>query len=231
MIKVRGIDFRTVELRDIADRVYYGQEKIFSDNQYNSSPELKKAIEAGKLFVMDHKVESYPGFKAPVQNPEVVQPAVPVDDGKMDAILGVIRELSDKVAVIQQKSGQEVMPPAATPATGTGVETALQSLAVQVAGIQEALKNKNDISSSVVEQLDRVEESVRGITVSGAGVRSVETKSSRSTVGEEVYVPSSFQVDDMTNRVKLETKSLGQGGTVNSSLAKLRELNKNNNQK
>lgn len=221
-----------MELKDIADRVYYGQEKIFSDNQYASSPDLKKAIESGKLVVVEHKLESYPSFKAPSQTiMEAPEQVAPTPDPRMDTVLEVIKDLNEKITQIQKSSGQEVHAPRVDMGNApSSVESAIQSLAIQVAGVQDYLKNRNDISSAVAEQLSRVEESVRGITVSGQGVKTVSTPGTqKSDYTEEVYVPSSFRVDDMANNIKLETKNIGLGGAVNSSLSKLRELKKVSN--
>ena len=104
MIKVKGIDFKTVVLSDLNDRVYYGQERIYSDAQYALSKDLKKYIESGKLFVLENKPENSPNFVAPPQ-PAVQAPS----DDRLAVVLDLVNTLKDKMDNLETKDERRLI--------------------------------------------------------------------------------------------------------------------------
>lgn len=218
MIKVKGTDFRTVDLKDIRDRVYFGQEKVFSQSQLDTSKDLQRAIKDGKVQVLSQESQVSPNFSIPESRPEpvvvekIVEAPAPPPNQKLEDLMGMVADLAKQV---DKLTGEKSKPPVPS----LGVEAAIAGLAKQIAEIKESVNKSGNIS----QKLERVEKSISKLTVSGPGVRLMPPSGSSQTE-EEVFVPSSFQVTDMSNNVRLESKNLGQGGTVNEALAKLKAL-------
>lgn len=229
MIKVKGADFKTVLLTDIGDRVYYGQEKIFSDAQYTASKELKKSIESGKIIVLDNSPEINAGFIAPSQSTQLPTKEIRQDpDPALALVLEMVNTLTNKIGLIESKvANTTVSTPAVITDTNTDVVLgAVAQLQKKMEQMEESLSRTPSISSSIQESMNEVVTQVKGLIASGPGVTSQKSLGN-STIVEEVFIPSSkIVVEDMTNHVKLETKSLGQGNSMTNALTKLSKLNK-----
>lgn len=224
MIKVKGASYRTVILEDIQDRVYFGQEKVFSDHQYSSSPLLKRSIEKGDLILLENKPDYDPHYKAP----PITTPAKEEKNEEMGELVSSVMKLSDEVASIKSKIGGNSEPtPQVEDETQKGIYKFMEQMAIQIAGLQDKMDDR--VNSEVRDQLNRVEEVVSKIRIDGPGIRYSEPKVIGSDSDEEPFIPSSgFKVDDMANNISLETKSIGQGSSINNSLAKLKALKQNN---
>ena len=215
-IKIKGMAFRPVQLPELRDAVFFGQTKVYDDVQRSTCPSLQSAIKAGLLAVLEEtplvipmvSPSAFPApqplYKAP---PPVVlpqtfpapQPAPTAMD--MDAMAARVVEAvtANVVAAMAAQQNHSVAPPPAPADNGTA-----QAIT--------ALSRKID-----------------GLSVSGVGVtRQTTMTSSDVSPTDEVYIPT-INVDDMHNNIKLESRSLGQGGQVNSALAALRNLKNKQN--
>lgn len=227
MIKVKGADFKTVPLPDIGDRVYFGQEKVFSDAQYAASKDLKKSIESGKLLVLENSPESNAGFVAPVQ---VSQPSssTPIPDPALALVVEMVNTLTQKISSIESKvtNVPAVSTPAVTDVNTDAVLGAVAQLQQKMEQVEASINNSPSISASIQDSMKEVVSQVRGLVASGPGVTSQRVISGPSFV-EEVFIPSSkIVVEDMANHVNLEARSLGQGNSMTNALSKLSQLNK-----
>lgn len=55
MVRVLGSSFERVPLPDLKDVVYYRQNKEYTDHEYETSKDLRKAIEKGKLTLLSRE--------------------------------------------------------------------------------------------------------------------------------------------------------------------------------
>jgi hypothetical protein len=225
MIKVKGTSYRTIDIPELGDRVYFGQEKIFSDAQYASAPSLKKSIETGNLFLIEHSPEVSSGFIAPVMQVVPVTTPVPaiviVDppkDQSFDAIIQVVSDLKDHIVSLTDKVNT------AEASKSTTSDQVLQDLTAKMASIEDKLTSSPDLSKTIKDSFSTLQKQVNGLVASGPNL--TQRILDNSPQGE-IYVPSSIKVDDMANNVKLETKNLGQGNAMNQALANLKALNAN----
>lgn len=229
MIKVKGADFKTVLLTDIGDRVYFGQEKVFSDAQYAASKELKKSIESGKLLVLENSPEVNAGFIAPAQvAPTVITAPPPTPDPALALVVEMVNTLTQKISSIESMvtNAPPIATPAVTDANTDVVLGAVAQLQRKMEQVEASINNSPSISASIQDSMKEVVSQVRGLVASGPGVVSQKVVSGPAYV-EEVFIPSSkIVVEDMSNHVNLEAKSLGQGNAMTNALSKLSQLNK-----
>lgn len=226
MVKIKGTDFKTVELPDLKDRVYFGQEKVFSGKQYAMSNDLSDAIKSGKLLVLEHIEEGDPHFIAPPKSiiKEIVaEPAKEVTpDPGLASVMESIKILNEQIAGISKKLNSKSTPTEMASSQESELRGAVKGLFNKMEDIQKSLDNKETLD--VAAQLSRVEDAVKGLKVTGNNIRSVEP----NIIDEgEAYVPSSFNVSDMANNLSLKTKKLSGGGSMNDALNKLKNLKKN----
>lgn len=213
MIHVKGADYKTVELSDIQDKIYYGQEKIFSEAQYNSSDQLQRAIRQGKVIVVSRKREEHINHEVPTLYEEVKLPAVEVP--KNEATEPPVEELKNAVKVLTEelKSLKESKPTD----TNLDITKTLQVLVSKIDSMQQLTPPEE-----TRKMLESIQNTVRGLSVSGPGVKAELISSVKND--QEVFIPSTLRVEDMTNNITLEQKNLGQGNDVNASLQKLKQI-------
>lgn len=218
-IKVRGMTYKPVLLEDLKDAVYFGQVRVYSDEQHSSSAALRAALTNGSLTLVDcnsssrefrplsvpnltpppHAVPAAPPPPPPPPPaPTMVSPAAPQGESLRDLVKVVAAEVLDRSRE-SDPSDSTVKPD-------------------QLAAMTRA-----------VEDIGRKLES---LAVSGPGVFAQATLPAGSQLSsygraEEVYIPD-IRVDDMSNHISLEARSLGQGGKVNSAIAALKGLQKKN---
>lgn len=228
MIKVKGTDFKTVIVPDLHDRVYFGQERIYSDHQYASSKDLKKYIELGKLFVLEHVPENSPSFVAPPQ--ATVLPA-PAADDRLAIVLDLVNTLKDKMEGLETRASiveqQPVSIPEVTGILSTdNVLAAVNALQQKMESIEKGMQTAPNMTQVIQDSFKEIATQVKGLVASGPGVTSQRSVSGSSST-LEVFIPSSkIVVEDMASHVNLETKSLGQGNAMTQALSKLSQLNK-----
>jgi hypothetical protein len=200
MIRVKGTDFKTVELPDLGDRIFFGQTKSYSENAFSSSRDLAEAIKNNRVAVVSG-TEPPPSLYLSKKK-EVTEISIPVEPSKV--------EEPPKVEVV--------------PVPAPEVSSAVLDKITDVLGeIQNTLKTqREDTTKAIQENTTRVEKAMAGLTISGVNVSS-PVRSTHTRV-EEVFVPSTLTVTDMTNHVNLKTQEIGQGDSVRNSLNKLKKL-------
>jgi hypothetical protein len=217
MIKVIGIDYRTVALPDLSDRVYYGQFKTFTKNQVISSDSLKIAISQKRLSIEESSEEILQILKQPIAKP-YKEPIVVSEKPKETEVVSTEKSIPVK----EETTPVEIV----LPSKDQGTINLLNELVTKVTNLEASVSNQGTKTvNAVQESISRVEKTVSGLSISGQGVTPVNA-SSHPPKGykEEVFVPSSINVTDVTNNLRLETKQIGQGDSVRNSLSKLRAL-------
>jgi hypothetical protein len=84
-----------VKIADIGDVIYYRQVKDYTDQTYDTSKDLQKAIQRGALTVIE-RTSTKTSIDTGHSNATVVQTAAPVID--MEAIKQAVREAMPKVS-------------------------------------------------------------------------------------------------------------------------------------
>lgn len=199
MIRVKGIDFKTVELPDLGDRIFFGQTKSYSENAFSSSRDLAEAIQNNRVAVVS-------GVEPP--------PSLYLSKKKEAT------EVTTSVLEIPKVEESPVRQVEPAPEISSA---ALDKISDVLGEIQNTLKTQKEETAKVIqENTTRVEKAMAGLTVSGVNV-STPVQPAHTRV-EEVFVPSTLTVTDMTNHVNLKTQEIGQGDSVRNSLNKLKSL-------
>jgi hypothetical protein len=221
MIKIKSLDFRTIEIPDLGDRIFFGQTKLFTEQQVASSKDLKAAVDKGRVSILSD-LDGYPTYKEP---PAPIVPPIPVKvveqqppPPQVDLELSQLR---DKLSEVTEKLERATTTPEPPPQNDV-----LERLVTTVGDMQKALAAQStDTVKAVQESTTRLEKSLSGISASGPGVSRVITHTDRGPK-EEVFIPSLLSVTDMTNNIQLQTKVVGQGDAVRNSVNKLKDLKK-----
>jgi hypothetical protein len=223
MYFVIGNSPKRVELKDLNDCVYYKQQKVFSDSQYQSSVDLKRAIERKSLIVLKKSEDSTGSFDADtvIVSSDIKSPE-PESSPQVDLLLNKIRDLekrlenqppstpashnNDALAIILDRLERLEKSPAA-------IDTSAMT------SIQEALKGietkmQDNKSDGLLEKLEGI------ISRSGGSSTPVQEENRRV---EDIYVPN-IRVEDANSHIKLEVRTIDTGDSVSDSLKKLKEL-------
>jgi hypothetical protein len=134
MIRVLGNSSERVPIKDLNDCIYYKQQKEYSDTEYASSKDLKKALETGRIV----KLEQVPSPRASVDGQgqgnngsnssisisdirAVLREIVPQEGMSEDKIRNAMMEFAPLIVsmVRQEFSKISVQGPGATPVQRT----------------------------------------------------------------------------------------------------------------
>lgn len=221
MYHVIGNSPKKVELKDLNDCVYYKQQKIFSDSQYHSSVDLKRAIERKTLIVLKKSEDSTGSFdvNTAIISSDIKTPE-PTPNLKIDLLLEKINDLENKIK--NQPS------PTSSNQNQDALSAILERLerleknpsSVDLSSIQEALKNiesrmQDNKSDGLLEKLETI------INRSGSSAAPVQEEEDRRV--EDIYVPN-IVVEDAKSHINLEVRTINGGDSVSDSLRKLKEL-------
>lgn len=223
MYFVIGNSPKKVELKDLNDCVYYKQQKVFSESQYQSSVDLKRAIERKSLIVLKKSEDSTGSFDADtvIVSSDIKSPKSE-SSPQIDLLLNKIRDLekrlesqppsspsshnNDALAIILDRLERLEKSPAAVDVSAmTSIQEALKGIETKM---QE---NKSD---GLLEKLEGI------INRSGGSSTPVEEEDRRV---EDIYVPN-IRVEDANSHIKLEVRTIDTGDSVADSLKKLKEL-------
>jgi hypothetical protein len=251
MVKVQGSSYRKVDLPELDDCVRYGQIKIFSDSDYESSPSLKKALDNGRLTLLENREGSSVSSKKPtslnieVKKPVAVVAPPPEEEVKVSEEKvqppeesSEYKDLLKKIEYLQNQLNTKK-----EEKTSDTIDLE-KTMAVAMEKVVEKMQQNNTTApsfsgqmgpegSAVVSAIEKLSEKIEGLSASGPGVVSVAplgSKVQRPTntgTKEEIYIPD-IVVKDVTNNVTLDSKNIGQGGGVNEALNALRKLKDQN---
>lgn len=212
---VYGNSTKRVEIKDLDDCVYYKQQKVFTDAQYERSGDLQREIKSGRLVKLEHRNEgtgSYDpssSFSLPQTQVSVPQPQVSASsEKKIDQLMERIDRLEESV-----RANPEV------PAENRSIDV----LSEKIERLERALSSKENTDmkglDDIINRLERI--------VSGGGSMSaqeaVSSKGPDIPQEEPVYVPN-LSIEDGNSNIKLDVRQIDRGDSLSDSLKKLKEL-------
>lgn len=220
MYIVIGNNPKKVELKDLNDCVYYKQQKVYTDAQYEGSVDLQRAIERKSLVVLKKSEDKLGSFDADVAIiPHEVKAPVSDSTLQINALLDRIQSLEQSIKNPETPQSYDLL---------NAVLERLERLeknpaTLDLSSIQDALKSienrMQDTRSDAI--LDKIE-SILNRSGSGSVVTSKKEEATSQRV-EEVYIPN-VTVSDAKSNIKLEVRTIDTGDSVTDSLKKLKEL-------
>jgi hypothetical protein len=258
MIKVLGSSPEKIDLPELNDRIYYKQEKIFSDLDYKKSHTLRHAIDLGKIIVLErtaeNKVYSQPAAVEPVDIPvalptkiEYLPPTLgkkkdteSIDNSKLKALIDKISSLEAKFDTKEQKL---VVDSIVDPSPLTIILDRLKSLEEKVSGTSPATQDNDQVLQALKSLEDKIskgqgigigtEDLLKRIeeSVKKVGSSNIAANSgskSNLSADMETYVPN-VTVEDANSHINLKVRTIESSSSLNSSLEALKRL-KNNQQ-
>jgi hypothetical protein len=228
MVLVIGNTPKRVELTDLNDCVYYKQQKVFTEAQYEKSLDLRRAIEKGSLSVLkriEEKTGSFDGSSIAISPVTVSQQPV-ADTSKIDALLERINSLEKVLAAAKTPTEKqdnqstlnvllERIDRLERETSGTGNEQVLTSLFNAVRSLEERI-GQNNSNDAILSKLEEI--------ISRAPKAALEpVERAPDLRPEEVYVPN-ITVEDANTHIKLNVRTIESGDSVSDSLKKLKEL-------
>jgi hypothetical protein len=221
MFYIIGNSPKKVELKDLNDCVYYKQQKVYTDAQYESSVDLKRAIERKILIVLKKSEDTTGSFdiQTPIISSEIKSPES-VSSPEIEVLLGKIRDLE---AIVKNQSNISL------PSTQNN-----DALAIILDRLEKLEKNPTSIDLSIIQDAlksievrmqnnkgDGILEKLEGI-INRSGVKAAPIQEDTRRV-EDVYIPN-IRVEDANSHIKLEVRTIDSGDSVSDSLKKLKEL-------
>jgi hypothetical protein len=221
MFYIIGNSPKKVELKDLNDCVYYKQQKVYTDTQYEHSVDLKRAIERKILIVLKKSEDPTGSFdiNTTIVSSETKIPE-PASSPETEVLLEKIRDLEN---IIKNQSSSSL------PSTQNNDALALilnrlerlerNPTSVDLSTVQDALKSietrmQNDKNDGILEKLESL--------ISRSGVKTASIQEVNRRV-EDVYIPN-IRVEDANSHIKLEVRTIDSGDSVTDSLKKLREM-------
>ena len=227
MYLVIGNTPRRVELKDLGDTVYYKQQKIFTDAEYDRSSDLQREIQKGSLTILRQTKDKNSSFEVPVVAFADADSKVETgtDSSKLNALLERINALEDSIK--ERNSAPQDM------------RSDLLSVIVEkIERLEKGVQGVSNEESLTVlyNAIKKLEQRLDGGANNDALLSKVEDLLSRApaargsvhdetiaTRPEDVYVPT-VTVEDANTHIKLNVRSVESGNDVVDSLKKLKEL-------
>jgi hypothetical protein len=241
MIKVLGSSPEKIELPELNDRIYYKQEKTFSEIDYKRSQSLRNAINLGKVIVLERTQVSKEYASSPVQEEvdiPVVDPVklepVPPSAGSGSLDRSIVDLLLDKLTSLESKLDNETSKIVVDSTPLDIILERLKILEAKVSGTSspsdgdkqlfkmlESLEEKISQGRGGVSEdfLQRIENSIKNSGSEGSSLV-VEVDPS---VGMERYVPN-VTIEDANSHINLKVRTVEQSDSLNSSIEALRRL-------
>ena len=224
MILVLGNDPHKVDLPDLGDVVYFKQQKFFSDTQHANSRDLVRAINSGKLVVLQGGGTSI--STVPVNLPVAVPKVDIKPDSRFDLLLDKLESLEKSVSEPRQSAQTDSSVVEILLGRIAKLEERIEELSKQggsdpvLVDAVRKLADRVDSSSKDTAILDRLESILA--QSGGAGI-SKEPVDAYVSV-DEVYVPT-ITVEDANSHIKLDVRAVGApSGDLDASLAALKRL-------
>ena len=221
MFYVIGNSPKKVELKDLNDCVYYKQQKVYTDSQYESSVDLKRAIERKILIVLKKSEDTTGSFDINTSIiPSETKTPEPGSSPEVKVLLEKIRDLESVI-----KSQSNLSSPSSQNNDALAVildrleKLEKNPASIDLSVIQEALKNIESRMQS--NKSDGLLEKLEGI-INRSGGKSASIQEDNRRV-EDVYIPN-IRVEDANSHIKLEVRTIDSGDSVSDSLRKLKEL-------
>lgn len=218
MYIVIGNNPKKVELKDLNDCVYYKQQKVYTDAQYEGSVDLQRAIERKSLVVLKKSEDKLGSFDADVAIiPHEVKAPVSDSTLQINALLDRIQSLEQSIKNPEAPQSYDLL---------NAVLERLERLeknpaTLDLSSIQDALKSIENRMQDT--RSDAILDKIEGILNRSGSVVTPKKEEATSQRVEEVYIPN-VTVSDAKSNIKLEVRTIDTGDSVTDSLKKLKEL-------
>jgi len=247
MLKVLGASPEKIELPELGDRIYYKQEKTFSELEYKKSHTLRHAIDVGSVIVLERVCENkeygippVSEINIPVAIPDSAYPPPTLGGGKntsavksLDSSISenkldlLLKKISDLEGRIDNDSGKIIVD--STPLNiildrlkelekKISTGTASTSDEDHIIKTLKSLEDKINKGSVNDDLVKRLEE-----TISRAGTVNSKSGEIESGPSMEMYVPN-VTVEDANSHINLKVRTIEKSDDLNSSLDALRKL-------
>lgn len=218
MIKVLGNDTERVKLTDLNDVVYYKQEKIYSDDDYNRSRDLKRNIENGRLTKLSDIKKENTSSDMPIS----VDPAPIENSSKIDNLLEYVKRLENKLNNIS------------TPPVDN---ENLNVLIDRIKQLEEKIESSKGLSSidpetlSIIKglgekigsnsQLSTITSKIEELLSRAPGT--IKEEDYTPTRPEDIYVPN-ITVEDTNAHINLKVRTIEKSDSVNDAAQALKNM-------
>jgi len=251
MVKVMGASADRVSLKDLSEYIYYRQKRIFSDEDFKKSADLRRAIKNGKVIVLDEKkdiqVRTQSSSEIIPQKITILKEMNVSDKKENKAIESSIPpqqhttiiqapqsyDSSDKLDLLlskieNQESKIKVKESPELPQSVLDVILGkIQELEKKISGAQIGTSDQE-----VLQSLKNLEKKISNNTIDESIVNKLQAIVSSSgevrtkdlaEIQMETYVPN-IQVEDANSHINLNVRTVEKTDDVNSALAALKRL-------
>ncbi len=230
MYRVRSEFPDRIPLSELSDCIYYRQEKVFSDAEYDKCQSLQRAIAKGQILVLDRKPEKDSQFNihtsnsVPVNQPIAPDPqAPPVDMTAYNAhLFEYLKSLESKIDKMKSS-------PSDSEKSSSNDSNLVNLLTQKIEALEKKLEDKPTSipkdTSDTLQKLDELLTKFSSGTVSVPNPVKEDKKEEdpQDTIQQEIYVPS-VRVEDGNSHINLKIRTVESGDSVSSASAALKRL-------
>lgn len=243
MVRILGNSPERVKILDLNDVIYYRQQKEYTDQEYESSRDLKKEIEKGRLSLLEQNEVRKNQIPVTVSEPvlikQVMSPAINQEDIRK-IILDVMEDykknnkINPQQGLLPTQWGlKEEVRSAVSEALGNMPATAevksidpqeIKRVMAEVLS-EHQMGTNPDLSSILLSMIPLIADAVRQevMRIQIVASQGIPQRVSPAFVGAE-FIPT-INIDDMKSNVKGEER-IASGGDVLGSLDALKRLKK-----
>lgn len=240
MIKVVSASPEVINLPELNDRIYYKQEKTFTEIDYKRSHTLRNAIDQGNILILERALKNNKEYGAPPVSEVDIAVATPEkvtvytaeeqagkkphasDDSKIDLLLNKIASLESKLEKKDEKTSVD------SSALDIILDR-LKNLETRVSGGGSSEKDNEQLMETLKNLESKI---VQGSNTDGlvSKLESVLKRAGKTgeeapSIDLETYVPK-VTVEDANSHINLKVRTIEKSDDVNSSLAALKKLKK-----
>jgi phage shock protein A len=212
MYRVRSESPDRILLIELQDSIYYRQEKVFSDAEYDKCISLQRAIVKGQVLILDRKPEKDAGYVIPVVSVQSGPAISPIITSDNTSLFDYLKSLEDKI--------DQIKAPSDSSASSGLVELLTQKI--------EALEKKIQINSTpastenIFKKLEEISAKFSNGIPTGAAAEKVKEEL-EEIVPQEIYVPN-VRVEDGNSHINLKIRTIEKSSSVDSASEALRKL-------
>jgi len=232
MYLVIGNTPKRVELKDLSDFVYYKQQKLFTDAQYNSSMDLQREIQKGSLTILKKTEEKSGSFEIPsvAITGDAINRPTPEESPKFDVLLDRIKTLESSLGA------KNSAPPDEQYAFLTTLTNKVQRLEKELSGVSN--EKTLTVLFNAIKQLeekisqgsnDLLVQKIADLVSRAPVVVNDNRRVTQNDVAkeefkpDEIYVPN-ISIEDANTHIKLQVRTIESGDNMSDSLRRLKEL-------
>jgi hypothetical protein len=232
MIKVAGAVAEIVPLPDLNDRVFYKQEKTFSEAQYHKSFDLQREIQRGRLRVLARTSEKFSEYKTP---DSVDIPEAPGATGTHPSV--DVHALITHIQNLEMKISEQQAQPGPTPAEATESPLILKLLE-KIEALEGRLSHTTQADNGeLLEAMKRLEgrvtssestnimKKLEDLVTRAPTMTGTVQKDNRTIkeIEQDIYIPN-IKIEDGSSHIKLKTRTVEKSSSVDAAAEALKRL-------